>query len=86
MHEICHNSIAIYNLPTHQLLGEYLAEFPAILDSFFTGVANTSGTLQGRRVGGGWVAMEWWAKTTSLPKPAKWHPLVLFSPPHITQS
>ena len=33
LHEICHNSIAIYNLSIHQLLGEELAEFPAILDS-----------------------------------------------------
>ena len=28
----------------------------------------------------------WRAKATSSLKPAKWHPLVLFSPPHITQS
>ena len=26
--------MAIYNLSIHQLLGEQLAEFPAILDSF----------------------------------------------------
>ena len=43
MHEICHDSIAIYNLSTHQLWGE----FPAILDSCFTGVANISSTPTG---------------------------------------
>ena len=53
MHEICHDSIAIYDLCTHQLLGEQLAEFPAILDSFFTGIANTSCTPTGWE-GGGW--------------------------------
>ena len=42
---ILYDSIAIYNLSIHQLLGEYLAKFPTILDSFF-GVANTT------RVGG----------------------------------
>ena len=89
MHEICHDSIAIYNLSIHQLLGEQLAEFPTILDSFFTGVANirlSVALLQGGRVGGGWEATKWRAKAMSSLKPAKWHPLVSFSPPHITQS
>ena len=54
MCEICHDSIAIYNLSIHQLLGEWLAEYPAILDSFFTGVANISSTPTGWE-GGGWV-------------------------------
>ena len=30
--------------------------------------------------------MKWWAKATSTVKAAKWHPLVLFLPPHIAQS
>ena len=29
--------------------------------------------------------MKWRAKATSSLKPAKWHPLVRFLPPHITQ-
>ena len=41
LHEICHDSIAIYNLPIHQLLSEQLAELPTILDSF-AGTANTT--------------------------------------------
>ena len=32
--------------------------------------------------GGGCEATKWRAKATSLLKPAKWHPLVSFSPPH----
>ena len=52
LHEVCHDSIAIYNLPIHQLLGEWLTEFPAILDKFFTGVANISSTPAGWGVGG----------------------------------
>ena len=56
MHEICHDSIAIYNLSIHQLLGEKLVEFPAILDSSFTGVANISSTPTGGRVGSHEVA------------------------------
>ena len=40
---------------------------------------------EGGRVGDGWEATKWRAKATSSLKPAKWHPLVLFSPPHITQ-
>ena len=35
-------------------MGEWLAEFPTILDSFFTGVANISSTPAGWE-GGGWV-------------------------------
>ena len=42
--------------------------------------------LQGGRVGGGWEVTKWQAKATSSLKPANWHPLVSFSPPHITQS
>ena len=34
---------------------------------------------------GGWVATKWRAKATSSLKTAKWHPLVSFAPPHITQ-
>ena len=78
--------MAIYNLSIHQLLGEQLAEFPAILDSFFTGVANISSTPAGWEGGGRWEATKWQAKATSSLKLAKWHPLVSFSPPHITQS
>ena len=47
-------AIVIYNLSIqefHQLLGEWLAEFAAVLDSFFTGVANTSSTPTGWEVG-----------------------------------
>ena len=35
---------------------------------------------------GGWLATKWQEKASSLLKPAKWHPLGPFSPPHITQS
>ena len=34
-HEICHSSIIIYNLSIHQLLSEWLAELPAILERFY---------------------------------------------------
>ena len=57
---------------------------PTILDSVFTGVANTSSTPIGREGGGGWVATKW--QDMSRLKAAKWHPLVLFLPLHITQS
>ena len=60
---------------------------PAILDSFFTGVANTSSTPIGWKGVGGQVATKWLAKAKSTVKTAKWwHPLVPFSLPHITQS
>ena len=31
----------------HELLNRYLAEFPTILDKFFTGIANTTSTYIG---------------------------------------
>ena len=49
LHEICHDSLTIYNLSIYQLLSDYLAELPTILDSVFTGVANTTSPF---RVGG----------------------------------
>ena len=36
-------------------------------------------------MGGRWVATKWWTKATSRLKTAKWHPLVPFSPLHITK-
>ena len=44
----------LLTLSTHQLLGVKLAEFPAILDSYFTDVANTSSIPTGWE-GGKWV-------------------------------
>ena len=70
----------IYYLSIHQLLSKLLAEFAIILDSLFTGVANTNSTptrWEGRR-----VAMKWRAKAMSSLKPAKLHPLVPFLPTH----
>ena len=52
----------------------------------FTGVANTTSTPIGCEGGGERGATEWWAKAMSSLKTAKWHPLVLLSPPHVTQS
>ena len=52
MHEICHELIAIYNLPIHQILSGWLAKLPAILDSF-TGIANITSTPIG------WEGGEW---------------------------
>ena len=37
----------MYNMSTHQLLSELLAELLTILDSLFTGVANTTSTPSG---------------------------------------
>ena len=56
MHKIYHDSIAsyLYNLSIHQLLGEYLAEFSTILDSFCTGIANIRSSPIGWK-GGEWV-------------------------------
>ena len=42
LHEICHDFIALNKLSIHQLLGQWLAEFHAILDSVHTSVTNTS--------------------------------------------
>ena len=43
--------IAIYSLSIYQLLSELLAEVPTILDSVFTGRANTNSTITGWEVG-----------------------------------
>ena len=51
---------------------------------FFTDVANTTSNLIGWE--GGQGAIKWRAKVTSSLKTAKWLPLLLFSPPHVTQS
>ena len=51
LHEICQNSIAVYNLSINQLLIEWLAELPTILE-FFTGIANTTSTPIGWGMGG----------------------------------
>ena len=48
LHEICHDSIAIYNLSIPQLLSEQYVELPTV----FNGVANTSCTLTGQMGGG----------------------------------
>ena len=58
MHEICPNSIAIYNLSFHQLLSEHLAELLTILEfcywrRFFTSIANITSTLTG------WEGVRW---------------------------
>ena len=58
---------------------------PVILE-FFTGVANTTSTPIGVEGGGWWGVTQWWAKAMSTLKTAKWHPLVLFLAPLITQS
>ena len=78
LYEICHDSI-------NQPLSEWLVELPTILD---TGVANTTSNTAGMGGWGvgGWVATKWWIKATSSLKTTKWHPLVPFSPPNITQS
>ena len=55
-------------------------------DLMFNGIANTSSTPIRWEGGGGRVATIWQAKAMSSLKPAKWHPLVSFSPPHTTQS
>ena len=54
-----HKSIAIQSNSLYLLYTGWLAGFPAILDSFFTGVANISSTPTG------WVATKWRAKATS---------------------
>ena len=36
----------------HKLLNRYLVELPAILDKFFTGIANTTSTYIGVEGGG----------------------------------
>ena len=54
LHEICHNCLALYDLSIYQLLVEWLAEFPTILDSIITGIANTSSTPTGWE-GGRWA-------------------------------
>ena len=51
LHTICHDSVVIY-LPIHKLLSGYLAELPAILDSFLTGYTNTTSAPIGVERGG----------------------------------
>ena len=58
--------VAIYNLSIYQLLGEWLAELPAILDSFL--LVQPIPLLQGR---GRWLVTKWWAKSISSLKTAK---------------
>ena len=55
LHAIHHNSIAIHSPSMHQLLNGYLAELPAILDSFFHwhNQYYAQALLQGWRVGSG---------------------------------
>ena len=48
----------------------------------FSGVANTTSTIMVV----GWVTTEYREKAMLTPKIAKWHLLVSFSSPHITQS
>ena len=70
MHTICHYCTAVYSLPMHQLLNEKLAEFSIILDSFFTGVVNTTSTRPP------WGVTKWQAKSKSTLNRAKWCTLV----------
>ena len=62
LHVIHHYSIAIHSLSTHQLLNQYLAELPAILD-IFPGIANATTTTlvvveNHKVVGNGYVNTE----------------------------
>ena len=85
LHVFLHKSVAIQvNSPCLLFTGQ-LAELSAVLESFFTIVANTHTTST--PIGGGWVgATKWWAKTMFSLNTAKQHPLVPFSPPHVTQN
>ena len=65
-----YKSIAIQSNSLYLLYTGYLAEFPTILDSFITGVANTTSTPIGWK-GGGRVAMKWQAKATFSLKTGK---------------
>ena len=56
LHAIHHNSIAIHNLFIHKLLNGYLVEYPAILNSIFTGYINTTSTPIEVEGGGWWGA------------------------------
>ena len=50
----CMKFATIVDLSIYQLLVEWLAEFPTILDSIITGIANTSSTPTGWE-GGRWA-------------------------------
>ena len=66
-------------------MDSYVAEFPAILDSFYWHRQYHKYSYRG----GGWGAMKRQEKamsTLKAQKTAKWYPLVPFTAPHITQS
>ena len=52
----------------------------------YSSIAKTTSTLIGLESRGWWEATKWKVKATSTLKRAKWHPLVPFSLPYITQS
>ena len=56
-----------------------------ILDSLFTGIANTKSSVIGVEDGGLVGSHEVQTKAISTLKTVKWCPLVSFSTPHITQ-
>ena len=63
------------------LLNGWLAEFPAILDSFLLATSIPQALLKGWR-----GAMKRHANLLCKVKTAKWHQLVLFTAPHNTQN
>ena len=67
---------------TNQLLNEQLAELPTIIDSIFTGLVKTPSTYTYMGVKG----EGWQEKVSTTLKAAKWHSVVSFSTPHITQA
>ena len=68
MHEICHDSIAIYyNLSIQQLLSKQLAELPTITDSFYS---TTTTPIRWEGGGQAQVAIMWQAKAMSALKAA----------------
>ena len=63
MHEICHDSIAIYyNLSIQQLLSKQLAELPTITDSFYS---TTTTSIRWGQAGSHKVASKGYVSTKS---------------------
>ena len=80
MHAIRHNSIVTQCLSVGQLFNGQLAELPAILDSLFSGLVNTTSTSIG--VEGGGAATKWRVPPILKLNRAKWCQLKLFWAPH----
>ena len=65
-------------LSVGQLLNGWLAELPAILNSLFSGLVNTTSTSIGVEGRGGGAALKWWVPPILKLNRAKWCQLQLF--------